>query len=47
MRTHTELNKDPDAEVEPVLIPEKDLLDPESTPTFDDEGSEGTARGCL
>ncbi|CAB1111934.1 unnamed protein product [Ectocarpus sp. CCAP 1310/34] len=27
---------DPDAEVELVLIPEKDFLDPESTPTFED-----------
>lgn len=42
----TPTHKDPDAEVEPVLIPDKDLLDPESTPTFDEEGStdaQGTA----
>lgn len=30
------LPQDPDAEVELVLIPEKDFLDPESTPTFED-----------
>ena len=45
---HTQHGKNPDAEVEPVLIPEKELLDPESTPTFEEEGStdaQGTSRG--
>ena len=39
-------SQDPDAEVIPVLIPEKDLLDPESMPTFDgdDDDAEGKSR---
>ncbi|CAM9128740.1 unnamed protein product [Ectocarpus fasciculatus] len=32
---------DPDAEVELVLIPEKEFLDPESTPTFEDGANVG------
>lgn len=32
-------SQDPDAKVEAVLIPEKDLLDPEWTPKFDDDSS--------
>lgn len=36
---HFNASQDPDAEVEAVLIPEKDLLDPDWTPKFDDESS--------